>query len=45
MNTNSTQFWLVGEGEDFQLALSSTATTTAIQDIILSHIDWNNQTV
>ena len=29
------------EGEDFQLADSSTATTTAIWDIVLSYIEWS----
>ena len=42
---NSTQFQLVAEGEDFQLAHNSTATTTAIQDMVLSHIKWSNQTI
>ena len=40
-----TQFWLVGEGEDFQLALSTTTTTTAILDTVLSCIEWSNQII
>ena len=35
----------MGEGEDFQLAYSSTATTTAIWDMILSCIQWSDQTI
>ena len=30
LNMNSTQFWLVGEDKDFQMADSSTATTTLL---------------
>ena len=42
---NSTQLWLVGEVEDFQLANSSTATTTVIQDMVLSCIEWSKQVI
>ena len=39
---NSTQFFgLVSNGKDFQLAHSSTATTTAIWDMVLSCIILN----
>ena len=42
---NSTYFWLVGEGEDFQLANSSSAPTTTIQDMVLSCIEQSNQKI
>ena len=45
LNMNSTQLWLVGEDEDFQLAHSSTATTTAIWDTVISCIEWSSQTI
>ena len=41
---NWTQFYLMVEGEDFQLANSSTATTTAIWDTVLSCIEQSKQT-
>ena len=34
---------MMGEGEDFQLANSITATTTAFLDTVLSHIEWSIQ--
>ena len=43
LNVNGTQLWLVGEVEDFQLADSSTATSTAIWDMVLSGIEWSKQ--
>ena len=45
LNMNSTQFWLVVEGEDFQLANSNTATTTAMWDTVLSCIEESKQTI
>ena len=45
LNMNCTQFWLVGEGEDFKLAHSSTATTTVIWDMVLSCIEQSKQTI
>ena len=44
LNMNCTLFWLMGEGEDFQLANSSTTTTAAIWDMVLSCIEWSKQT-
>ena len=35
----------MGEGEDFQLADSSTTTTTAIWDMDLSCIEWSIQII
>ena len=45
LNMNDTQFFLLGEGEDFQLADSSTDTTTVIWDTLLSYIEWSKQTI
>ena len=44
LNKNGTQFWLVSEGEDFQLADSSTATTTVILDMVVSCTEQSKQT-
>ena len=41
---NCTEILLMGEGKDLQLADSSTATTTAIWNMILSFIDHSIQT-
>ena len=38
---NNLAILLVVEGKDFQLADSSTATTNAIQDMVLSFIEWS----